>query len=99
MTDALAVHPLLPQAWYLKGLACIHLEEWNEGLQCFTRCVQQDMEIGEAWGNMGAIYMRMGKFENAYVALVEARKQKRESFQVLENMMGCALALKRYFFN
>lgn len=61
----------------------------------FCRCVQQDMEIGEAWSNMGAIYMRQKLYPQAHSALEQALKHKRDSWQVLENAMGCCLALGR----
>lgn len=40
-------------AWYLKGIACMRLERWEDAVAAFVRCVQQDMEIGEAWANIG----------------------------------------------
>jgi tetratricopeptide (TPR) repeat protein len=96
MDEALAVHPLVPTAWYLKGLACMQSERYADGIHAFSRCVQQDMEIGEAWANMGAIYMRQGLMAQAHSALKEALKQKRESWQVLENLMTVCIALKKW---
>ncbi len=49
--------------------------------------------MGEAWANMGAIYMHQKLYSQAYSVLLEARKQKRESWQVLENLMTSSLAL------
>jgi hypothetical protein len=31
----------------------MRIEKWEESIQAFVRCVQQDMEIGEAWANIG----------------------------------------------
>jgi tetratricopeptide (TPR) repeat protein len=95
MDEALAVHPLVPTAWYLKGLACMHLEDYVNGLNAFSRCVQQDMEIGEAWANMGAIYMRQGLMSQAHSSLKEALKHKRDSWQVLENLMTVCVAQEK----
>ncbi len=38
-------------------------------LEAFGRCVQQDMEIGEAWANIGAIHMKQRAYKHALSAL------------------------------
>ncbi len=57
--------------------------------------MQQDPEVGEAWANMGAIYMRRQSFSAARGMLVEAQKHKRDSWQVAENLVSCCMALGR----
>lgn len=96
LDDALAVHPLVATAWYLKGLACMRLEKYELAVDAFVRCVQQDMEIGEAWANIGAINMRLRAFPKAYEALNEALRHKRDNWRILENLMSVALALGRW---
>ena len=96
MELALAVQPLVPKSWYLMGIACMHIGDWNKALICFTRCVQQDMEIGEAWGNMGAIYVELKDYNKAYVSFTEALKQKRESWKIIENLLICSVEIEKY---
>jgi tetratricopeptide (TPR) repeat protein len=96
MTQALQVQPMVATAWYLKGIACMRTERWEEGVQAFLRCVQQDEEIGEAWANIGAIYMRQQSWHKAYQALTEAYKIKREDWKVLENMLHVTLNMQRW---
>ena len=96
LNAALSVHPLVATAWYLKGLACMRLERWDEAVQSFVRCVQQDMEIGEAWANIGAINMRLRSWPKAYEALNEALKHKHDNWRILENLMTVALAMGRW---
>lgn len=96
LDQALKVQPLVATAWYLKGIACMRLEEWDEGVQAFVRCVQQDMEIGEAWANIGAIHMRLKAWAKAHPALTEALKHKRDSWKIVENLMIVSLAMGRY---
>lgn len=74
----------------------MHLEEWELGLEAFTRCVQQDMEIAEAWGNIGAIYMKTRSYAKAYPALHEALKQQRDNWKVVENLMYVTLAMGKW---
>lgn len=95
MSAALAVHPLVATAWYLMGLACMHVRDWKKALEAFTRCVQQDIEIGEAWANMGAIYMELKELPKAHVSFVEALKQKRDSWKIIENLLFCSLELSK----
>lgn len=92
---ALLVQPLVPHAWYLKGVACMRLERYADAVLAFTRCVQQDMEIGEAYANIGAVHMKMNDHAKAYTALTEALKQKRDSWMVIENLLTVCLSLGR----
>lgn len=96
LSAALQVQPMVATAWYLKGIACMRIERWEEGVQAFMRCVQQDSEIGEAWANIGAIYMRLQDWPKAYHALTEAYKQKREGWKVLENLLNVTLSMQRW---
>jgi tetratricopeptide (TPR) repeat protein len=96
LTEALSVHPLVATAWYLKGLACMHLERWEMAVQSFVRCVQQDMEIGEAWANIGAVHMRTQSWPKAYEALGEAIRHKQDSWRILENLMVVAVAMGKW---
>ena len=96
MDRALSVHPLVPTAWYLRGIACMRLERWDDAVDSFVRCVQQDMELGEAWANIGAIHMRQRSWAKAYHALTEALKHKRDSWKILENIMAVTLAMGRW---
>lgn len=92
---ALAVQPLVANAWYLRGIAAMHLADWDKGIQSFIRCVQQDMEVAEAYANMGAIYMKKREFLKAYGALKEAMKHKPESWKIGENLLSVCLSLGR----
>jgi tetratricopeptide (TPR) repeat protein len=96
LTEALKVQPLVHTAWYLKGLCCMRLEWWEEGLQAFVRCIQQDEEVGEAWANMGAIHMRMKQYAKADHCLVEALKQKHNDWRILENLLSVNIALSKW---
>eukprot|EP01038_Epipyxis_sp_PR26KG_P010586 gene10586-14221_t len=96
MDAALSVQPLVATAWYLKGIACMQLSNWDEGIQAFVRCVQQDMEIGEAWGNIGAIHMKLKNWAKAHHALTESYKTKRESWRIVENLMMVTISMGRW---
>ena len=96
MEAALTVAPLVPTAWYLKGVAAMRLEKWESALLSFSRCVQQDMEIGEAWANSGSIHMRLGEHASALMAFEQAYKHKRDSWRLIENMMGVCLLLNKF---
>lgn len=96
LTQALEVQPLVHTAWYLKGICCMRLERWNEGVKAFVRCIQQDEEVGEAWANMGAIHMHLKDYAKAEHCLVEALKQKHNDWRILENLLTAAIALKKW---
>lgn len=92
-TQALEVQPLKATAWYLKGLACIRLERYEDALHAFSRCIQQDQEIGEAWANCGSIHMHLKDYAKAHSSMEQAYKHKRGSWRLIENLMNTSLQL------
>lgn len=54
-------------------------------LQAFTRCAQQEPDNGEAWNNIAAIHLQLQHAPEAFSALSEAVKYKRESWQTWSN--------------
>lgn len=96
LDQALAVHPLVATAWYLRGIACMRLERWEDAIQSFVRCVQQDMEIGEAWANIGAVNMHLRNWAKANEALTEALRHKHDNWRILENLMSVTLAMGKH---
>ncbi len=93
---ALEVQPLVSTAWYIKGLACIRLERYEEALNAFGRCIQQDQEQGEAWANCGSIHMHLGEYDKAHSAMEQAYRFKRDSWRVVENLMNTSLQLGKW---
>ena len=53
--------------------------------QAFTRCAQQEPDNGEAWNNIAAIHLQLHHAPEAFSALSEAVKYKRESWQTWAN--------------
>jgi tetratricopeptide (TPR) repeat protein len=96
LDQALAVQPLVATAWYLRGIASMQVQDWAKALDSFVRCIQQDIEVAEAYANMGAIYMRQREFEKAHDALKEALKYKGESWKITENLLNVCLALGKW---
>lgn len=54
-------------------------------LQAFTRCAQQEPDNGEAWNNIAAIHLQLHHPPEAFSALSEAVKYKRDSWQTWSN--------------
>jgi tetratricopeptide (TPR) repeat protein len=96
LDDALRVQPLVPASWYLKGIACMRIENYSGAMEAFTRCVQQDMEIGEAWGNLAAIHMHCKRFDRAYECLLEAQKYRSREWRLTENLLTVCIETGRY---
>ena len=71
------------------------LKDWKLGLQSFIRCIQQDIEVAEAYANMGAIHMRLKDYDKAHETLTEALKLKPDSWKIGENLLTVCLALTR----
>lgn len=96
LDEALRVQPLVPASWYLKGIACMRIENYSGAMEAFTRCVQQDMEIGEAWGNLAAIHMHCKRFNRAYECLLEAQKYRSREWRLTENLVTVCIETGRY---
>lgn len=60
-------------------------------VQAFTRCAQQEPDNGEAWNNIAAIHLQLQHAPEAFSALSEAVKLKRESWQTWSNYAQAAL--------
>ena len=54
-------------------------------MQAFTRCAQQEPDNGEAWNNIAAIHLQLQHAPEAFSALSEAVKYKRDSWQTWAN--------------
>eukprot|EP00891_Asterochloris_glomerata_P006782 jgi/Astpho2/6782/Aster-07226 len=59
-------------------------------LQAFTRCAQQEPDNGEAWNNLAAIHLQLQRPAEAFNALSEAVKVKRDSWQTWGNYAQAA---------
>ncbi|KAL3155216.1 hypothetical protein ABBQ32_013155 [Trebouxia sp. C0010 RCD-2024] len=82
---ALGLNPLFPQGWFALGYCCLKTKNQQRALQAFTRCAQQEPDNGEAWNNIAAIHLRLQHAPQAFSALGEAVKYKRESWQTWSN--------------
>lgn len=88
---ALKINPLFPDGWFAGGYACLKCERTEEALAAFVRCTQIDAENGQAWNNVAALNIRLGRFAAAHTALGEAIKHQRNSWHTWENhAMVCA---------
>jgi len=96
MDAALVIAPMVAWSWYIKGVATMRLSQWDEALLAFSRCVQQDSEVGEAWANSGSIHMHLKQYPKALMAFEEAYKYKRDSWRLLENIMAVCLLLNKF---
>jgi hypothetical protein len=76
-------------------LLAIVCPDWSEALLSFTRCCQQDEEIGEAAANIGAIHMQLQDFSRALPALQDALRHKSRNWKILENLMTVTIELGR----
>ena len=42
LDQALNVQPLVATAWYMRGICCMRLEQWNEAISSFVFCNTSD---------------------------------------------------------
>ena len=95
-TEAMTLSPLFPDGWFSCGYACLKSGREDEALNAFVRCTQTDPENGQAWNNVAALNIRRGAFKAAHVALREATKRVRNSWQTWENLAMVAAKVGRF---
>ena len=61
-------------------VAQLHL--YPPPLQAFTRVTQQEPDHGEAWNNIAALWVQLERNKEAFSALGECIKHKKDSWQV-----------------
>lgn len=91
LETSLAIHAIMPGVWFTYGYACMQIREWEKAFRTFSRVVQLQSDDGEAWNNVGSLYIELGQMDQAYVALQEAVKYRRESWRIWENLLTVSL--------
>src|SRR5260370_30877902 len=66
--NAIQVDPLLPDAYFCKGIALNDLKRYHEALVAFERAIQLDPPDGFAWLYKGDILKQLGRLEEAQQA-------------------------------
>eukprot|EP01024_Parvocaulis_polyphysoides_P068142 TRINITY_DN8263_c0_g1_i1.p1 TRINITY_DN8263_c0_g1~~TRINITY_DN8263_c0_g1_i1.p1 ORF type:complete len:706 (-),score=109.64 TRINITY_DN8263_c0_g1_i1:243-2237(-) len=95
--DALSISPLHAEAWFSLGYCRMKQSNDNtdstsekeesekQAIEAFTRCVQQDLDHGEAWNNIAALLLKREMYKEAFSALKEAVRLKRDVWQLWDN--------------
>jgi len=78
LSAALSVHPSVTSDWFLLGTVRMRLEKWADSLAAFSTVVAHLHDSGDAWGNIGAIHLRLGRPDLALSAFNEGLKASRE---------------------
>jgi tetratricopeptide (TPR) repeat protein len=63
---------LLPQAYYLKGLAHELSHELEQAKRAYDQCLEQAPDDSDAFNNRGSVLLRLGKFAEAQTDLMKA---------------------------
>jgi len=90
---ALGLNPLYGGNWFTLGVACQRTARYQRAAQAFIRVVMLEPEEGEAWNNLGAVYLQLGNKRQALSALTMAAKLMEWSWQVRENHFRIAAEL------
>lgn len=69
---ATAKEELLPDAYYLKGLAHEINHEFDQAKRCYDRCLEQFPEDSDALNNRGAVQLRLDNLAEAQADLMRS---------------------------
>lgn len=93
---ALSINALFENSWFTLGCAAMQTKQWEVAQQAFARCVALETENGEAWNNLAAVYLQIGRKRDALRCLREGLKDKRENWKMWENFFFLALDLGEF---
>ena len=82
---ALVVQPGITSDWFVLGTVRMRLEKWHSALTAFSTVVAHAPDSGDAWGNVGAIHLKLKRPDLALQAFIEGLKATRESWRMWEN--------------
>ncbi|CAG8685957.1 19768_t:CDS:1, partial [Racocetra persica] len=93
---ALNVNPIFEKAWFVKGCAAMHVEEWDVAQQAFSRAISLDPENSEAWNNLASVFLKQGRKPDAFNAFQQGLKQKYDSWRIWTNYMYTAVDIGEF---
>ena len=94
--ESTAAAPNNRMAWWRIGSIAMSLEKWELSIRAWNNVIRFAPEDGEARGNLGATFTKMGLWEQAYHAFDVASQREYQNWRVWENKLFCAARTKRY---
>jgi len=70
------INPLIPEAWYERGLALYKLGFYEDALQSFESALNIDKRYVDAWNNKGVTLDKLGRYDeaiNCYEAILKIK--------------------------
>ena len=96
MDVATRVKPLTPSAWFLLGTVSMRLSEFKTALRAFSHVVQQVPDDCDAWANVAAVHIHNKNPAQAYPALCESLRFRRQNWRVWVNKLYCCMDLGKW---
>jgi len=78
---------------YYWGELILLVHEENTVCFAFHRVISFYPTDGESWANLGTVYIKQNKLKEAFLALKEALRHRRESWQMWDNFLLICLKL------
>lgn len=66
LQEALAINPQFGSSWFRLGVVGLRLPDLPLAQRAFSRVVQLHPEDGEAWNNLGSVFLKMNKKYHSY---------------------------------
>ncbi|XP_077251861.1 uncharacterized protein LOC143891098 [Tasmannia lanceolata] len=96
LESAMAINSLYPDGSFALGAAALKAQDIDKALDGFARDVQLDPDNGEAWNNITCLHMINKKSKEAFIAVKEALKYRRSSWQMWENYSQVAMDINNF---
>ena len=78
---ALEVNPVSPSDCFSLGWCAMELQDWEAGVDAFSRAVAFDAENGDCWNNLAACHLHLRHWQSALLALEQAVRINRDSWK------------------
>jgi len=83
-------------AWWRIGAITMRSKQWNLSIKAWHNVTRIAPKDGEARANLGAVFTKLGMWEEAYQSFDAASKEEYQNWRVWENKMFCSARTKRY---
>ena len=83
---ALTLETKSEQAWYRRGIALSHLQQYSLAADAYQQAIAINNEEETSWYNLGNAYKHLGQHQQALLAYQEATRSKTKlSYCLLSN--------------
>lgn len=97
LNDSLKRYPISFDTWYFYGCIGLECNRLELAAEAFSRCVSLDQTHGQAWSNLSASYVELGKLKEALSCIKQASAcDSQKNWRIWHNYVTIAMKLHEW---